>query len=219
VASSGYLWLVRRALRAHGQGAGGRLLDVGCGEKPFADCLSGVKRYIGLERLPQEGGGGVWPPPGCAQVVGDAARLPFRAGAFDTVLMTSVLHYQAQPQRCVEEMARVLAPGGRLLLCEPQLSRYHGAGDYFRFSRDGLAHLARAAGLEVVEVAAIGGFWLQHHQQLAFYLDARLPRLKPVRAAGRLVAALISRWGALVDRALPCPAFAMAHLLVARKVR
>lgn len=48
------------------------------------------------------------------------AALPFRAGAFDAVVAyRSVIHVQVSDRRAVfEEFARVLAPGGRVLLSE-----------------------------------------------------------------------------------------------------
>jgi ubiquinone/menaquinone biosynthesis C-methylase UbiE len=51
-------------------------------------------------------------------VSGDARRLPFDAGRFDTVVCTFVLCTIPEPARAVREIARVLAPGGRLLFLE-----------------------------------------------------------------------------------------------------
>lgn len=47
-----------------------------------------------------------------------AEDLPFDDGAFDTVVSTLVLCTVSDPARAVSELARVLAPGGRLLFCE-----------------------------------------------------------------------------------------------------
>lgn len=51
-------------------------------------------------------------------VSGDARRLPFDAGRFDTVVATLVLCTIPEPERAVREMARVLRPGGKLLFLE-----------------------------------------------------------------------------------------------------
>jgi ubiquinone/menaquinone biosynthesis C-methylase UbiE len=53
-----------------------------------------------------------------AHVQGDARRLPFDAGRFDTVVCTFVLCTVPDPACAVREMARVLRPGGRLLFLE-----------------------------------------------------------------------------------------------------
>ena len=49
----------------------------------------------------------------------DGLRLPFRSGAFDTILGLDVLHHLARPRMFFEEAARVLAPGGSVALVEP----------------------------------------------------------------------------------------------------
>ena len=57
-------------------------------------------------------------------VVGDAARLPFRSGAFEAVTCSHAM-YELSPEvrtHAVEEAHRVLRPGGRFLMmehCEP----------------------------------------------------------------------------------------------------
>jgi ubiquinone/menaquinone biosynthesis C-methylase UbiE len=51
-------------------------------------------------------------------VAGDAARLPFDAGRFDTVVATLVLCTVAAPVRAVAEIKRALKPGGELLVFE-----------------------------------------------------------------------------------------------------
>ncbi len=50
--------------------------------------------------------------------VGRAERLPFQDGAFDVVCAVTVLCLVEEPAAAVREMARVLAPGGRLVLGE-----------------------------------------------------------------------------------------------------
>lgn len=52
-------------------------------------------------------------------VVGSVLDLPFPANAFDLVLGTEVIEHTTDPRRAVAEMARVLAPGGRLLITVP----------------------------------------------------------------------------------------------------
>ncbi len=51
-------------------------------------------------------------------VAGDAMRLPFRDGVFDAVTISFGLRNVAEPQVALREMARVVRPGGRLVVCE-----------------------------------------------------------------------------------------------------
>ena len=55
-------------------------------------------------------------PPGAERVEGRAEQLPFPAAAFDLVTCVNSLHHIARPARALDEMARVLAPGGRIVL-------------------------------------------------------------------------------------------------------
>jgi SAM-dependent methyltransferase len=78
-------------------------------------------------------------------LVADAARLPLGEGCADAVVLDTMLEHVPDPQACVDEARRVLAPGGRVLCTAPLLFHYHGhPRHYWNFTEDGLAHLFRA---------------------------------------------------------------------------
>ncbi len=94
------------------------VLDVGCGSGALLNALSAhIGRGVGLdvsERMlarARELNAG---DPKVSFAPGDAARAPFADGSFDVVVSFLSLHYLEWP-RTVEEIMRVLAPGGRLL--------------------------------------------------------------------------------------------------------
>lgn len=72
----------------------------------------------------------------------DAVSLPFAAGAFDAVLLVTVLGEIGDPKRALKEIARVLKPGGRVVITEQ-----FGDPDHVR--RGALAAMAREAGLQI----------------------------------------------------------------------
>ena len=61
------------------------------------------------------------------RVRGDSMALPFAAGSFDYVVLHLIVAVVPQPQRCLAEAARVLKPGGRILLFDKFLRRGENA--------------------------------------------------------------------------------------------
>jgi SAM-dependent methyltransferase len=56
----------------------------------------------------------------------DAQRLPFAPETFANVAMVDVLHHVEYPARAMNEFARVLRKGGRLIFCEPAITPLSG---------------------------------------------------------------------------------------------
>jgi ubiquinone/menaquinone biosynthesis C-methylase UbiE len=91
-----------------------RALDVAGGPGALAAALAAkVAAVTVLDSAPALLGHA---PDGVETVVGRAEQLPFAAASFDLVTCVNSLHHIARPARALDEMARVLAPGGRLVL-------------------------------------------------------------------------------------------------------
>ena len=99
---------------------GGRVLDVGTGTGHLTAILNGLARRIIRSDIVDLSFVGK------LDCLADGARLPFRAAAFDAVLLVTVLHHiRACDQAAVlHEGFRVLRPKGRLILME---DTFHGA--------------------------------------------------------------------------------------------
>ena len=200
-------------VRAH---AHGDLLDVGCGSKPFAPLFAGrVRRYWGTDLSASRYLADQRP-----DAYATAEAQPFRDRSFDTVLGLSMLTYLSEPGRMIAEAARLLRPGGVLILEFTQMVPLHDEPhDYFRFTRFGAEYLLRRAGLEPVEVVPVGGLWAR----VGLSTIAALERLNrgPTRVLTelpvRLLYLVLQLGFELLDRLFFDPREVLAHIVVARK--
>jgi SAM-dependent methyltransferase len=85
--------------------------------------------------------------------------LPYEDGSFDGLVCDQVLeHVAGDPQRAIDESARVLVPGGTLIQTTCFMNPRHDTVDMWRFTPTALDLLARRAGLDVVAVDGWGNF-------------------------------------------------------------
>ncbi len=169
--------------------ARGRLLDVGCGKKPYEYIFRPfLSEYIGIEREDTFALTHASEAEGRPDLVYDGKRLPFEDGSFDTVLNVQVLEHTPHPAELVKEMARVLRDDGRLILSAPFQFRLHEEPhDYFRYSPHGLRALCSDAGLEITEVVPMGSLWSVIGHKLNSFLAFRVARIGGLaQAMGKL---------------------------------
>jgi len=193
-------WLAARAR--------GMALDVGCADRAIAAQLTGLNSYVGLDY------------PGTAtalygtrpDVYGDAARLPFAEARFDCVLLLDVLEHVAAPEAALHEAARVLRPGGQLLLTIPFAYPLHDLPhDYQRFTASGLRRRLGDAGLDVAELAEGGG----GIEAAALNLSLTLSRASLDAFAARRLAALLAAPALLLVPLVNALGWLLARLLPA----
>ena len=98
--------------------AEGRTLDLGCGTGRNLPLYDGRARAIGIDPCIETLQAARKRAPGVPLVLGVAERLPFRDGAFETVVSGLVLCSVDDKYRTLGELRRVLAPGGTLRLLE-----------------------------------------------------------------------------------------------------
>ncbi len=118
---------------------------------------SGSERTGTKERPPGKGtiiNLDIFPHSG-ANVVADGHYLPFEDGTFDGVFMVAVLEHVYNPFEVTREAARVLKPGGFVLVASPFIYPIHSSpSDYFRYTDDGLRQLF--PGFREIECVAHG---------------------------------------------------------------
>jgi SAM-dependent methyltransferase len=165
-------------LRVVAPQAKGRLLDVGCGDKPYLHLFAPyVTEYVGIEHEATFSKTSASKNERGPDLVYDGKRLPFEDGSFDTVLNVQVLEHTPHPGALLLEMARVLKADGTLILSAPFQFRLHEEPhDYFRYSPHGLKTLCAAAGLEILEIHQQGSLWSVIAHKLNNFLAFRIAR-------------------------------------------
>lgn len=151
--------LRRVAGRAHG-----RMLDVGCGQKPYRQ-LFRVSEHVGLELDTPENREHKQ-----ADAYYDGNVFPFPDQSFDSVFASQVLEHVFNPAQFLSELHRVLKPGGCLLLTLPFFWDEHEQPfDFARYSSFGLSHLLSNHGFELRELHKSGADFSPVLQSFGMY--------------------------------------------------
>jgi SAM-dependent methyltransferase len=195
--------------------ARGRLIDLGCGKVPLYGCYRSLVDEVTCVDWPQSVHAGSH-----LDLEADLAQpLPCAAASFDTIILSDVLEHVPTPEALWSEMARLLAPGGHLLLNTPFLYGVHEAPhDYARYTEYALRRFALQVGLEVPLLLPIGGTLHVLADLLAKHL-AHLPVLgNPLASAVQGVVELLdrSRFGQRVS-ARTGPRFPLGYFMVAQR--
>ena len=154
--------------RALGEQELGRLVDIGTGTGRMielfasrADSVIGIDRSSEMLRLARAklDAAGV---ASASLRQGDMYALPLADGSADVVLLHQVLHYAHAPAAAIAEAARLLAPGGRLLIVdfaqhEREELRQRDAHARLGFADEAVLGWLEAAGLDAAAIDHLAG--------------------------------------------------------------
>ena len=178
---------------------GSRILDAGAGEQQWRRACAHLD-YVSQDFGRYDGAGdgvglqmGSWDQ-SRLDIISDITAIPRPDASFDAVLCVEVLEHLPRPDRAIAEFARLLRPGGRLILTAPFCSLTHFAPFHFYsgFNRYFYETQLGASGFEILEISPNGNFFE--------YLAQELRRVKEM--AGRYPVDRPRPWERLALRAV-----------------
>lgn len=197
---------------------GERVLDLGCAEGATLVHLDAPAGTVGLDVFEDKLGFARERLPHVEFVCGSAYELPFEDGRFDHVLVRDVIHHLDEPERAVAEIARVLAPGGRVDVLEScgrnPLVFLHAVTNKAERGelRSTPAYLRGLFGTHL-QVDAVERFQPMPIHRVVFHPKMGRPALGEVA----LVRRLVDGFERLAGRVLPEPLWAYIHVRATRR--
>lgn len=166
-------WLKRTL---SGLPAGSRLLDAGAGELQNRK-YCGHMEYISQDFCQYEGQEGGAPAEGLhskswdtsrIDLVSDITAIPAPDSSFDAILCSEVLEHVPEPTHALDEFARLLKPGGVVILTAPFSSNVHMAPYHYcsGFSKYWYEHHLALRGFEIKELTANGDWYALLEQEI-----------------------------------------------------
>jgi SAM-dependent methyltransferase len=195
----------------------GRLLDFGCGRKPYQP-LFAVSEYVGLDI--EESGHSHRNE--SIDVYYDGKVIPFGDAHFDSAFSTQVFEHVFNLDDMLGEIHRVLKPGALLLATVPFVWDEHEVPyDFGRYTSFGLTHVLQKAGFEVVEFQKSTNYVETVFQMWNAYVNqVVLPSNKLAKALLTVVfVAPVTLLGIVASALLPASRdFYLDNIVVARRV-
>jgi len=129
---------------------GMRVADIGCGEQPYRSLVQKLgATYVGYDIAQNR--------KGTVEHLGPITDIPAEDASYDLVLCSEVLEHTVDPGRAIEELARILNPGGRLILTTPFAYPLHEEPyDFFRLTPNAICILAERCGLHRLKFEQTG---------------------------------------------------------------
>lgn len=182
----------------------GTLLDVGCGQMPYREYILKsqplVKQYIGLDFAQ-----GKYADLKQPDLTWDGATIPLDDASIDCAMATEVLEHCFNPSIVLQEIKRVLKPGGVFFFTVPFLWPIHDAPhDHYRYTPFALQKLLSDAGFQDIDIKALGGWNASLAQMIGLWL-----KRAPMSEQTRIQASkdLFPFYEQLIKADMPCEDF------------
>ena len=169
-----------KQIRMYAKELNGRLLDFGCGTKPYLSLFSHMSEYIGVD-VENEGHSHETED---IDVFYDGKTLSFEDGSFDSVLASEVLEHTPDIISSLSEIRRVLKMNGKILITVPFVWPEHELPyDFRRYTEAGIDKILSDNGFRTIAHNKIGTFfeviiqlWMMYLHDL-FYVKNKYTNL------------------------------------------
>jgi len=142
----------------------GKLLDFGCGSKPYEKLFKNSNNYVGVEVSGNKENLK-------SDIYYTGIALPFADNTFDSILCTEVLEHVEQLDDVMIELYRVLKPGGRMIVTSPFICIEHEMPyDFRRFTTNGLINLMKKNNFKILKSQKFLNNFHVIFQTLNFYV-------------------------------------------------
>jgi SAM-dependent methyltransferase len=211
-----YSYFHRDVINAIRQYAKGKVIDIGCGNKPYEKIFEGkIAEYVGCDIVQSS--------LQKVDIICDAIKIPLTSCEFDTVFSTQTIEHIAEFQLVFDEAYRILKPGGYFILSGPMYWPLHEEPyDYFRFTKYGYEFTLKKSGFEIEKVYANGGMWATCGQSFIHSFMNSKTKFLPIRICRFLFFKLRLYWihnlfFAWLDKVDFNPINTMNYVVVAKK--
>jgi len=156
--------------------AQGRLIDLGCGARPYEKIFAPyIDSYFGVDS--RETAEAHYGESTKADLYADCTDTKLESGSFDTLLSTQVIEHIYDHRKYIAECRRLLRAGGIGIFTIPFVCECHAEPhDYFRFTRYGIQRLFEEQNFTVLDLVPLGGAYATLIQVKIMSLYYREPR-------------------------------------------
>ncbi len=153
----------------------GKLLDFGCGRKPYKNLFVNVKEYIGLD-MQQTGHDHSLSE---IDVFYDGKKIPFENETFDAIFSAEVFEHIFNLDEILDELYRVLKKDGKMLITIPFMWGEHEQPyDYARYTSFAIRHILEQKGFRIITSEKTGKASETILQLYTSYLYSFFPKNK-----------------------------------------
>ena len=146
----------------------GKLLDFGCGSKPYESLFTNVSQYIGLDYESE----GHTHASEKIDVMYDGKTIPFPDEHFDSAFSSEVFEHVFNLDEIIPEIKRVMKKKGKILITCPFVWNEHEVPiDYARYTQFALKHLFEKNGFEILVQDKSGDFTMAVYQMKMVYFN------------------------------------------------